>query len=69
MFFVKQFFPGADRDVEPVLKRRQWTGPILVIGAIWIVGHVEINQRIVRLAKAPVQGSGPQDRFPFRPVN
>ena len=44
MFFVKQFFPGADRDFEPVLERRQWTGPILVISAIWIVGHIEINQ-------------------------
>jgi hypothetical protein len=44
MFFVEQLFSSTDRDFESVLKRRQWTRPILIVGTIWVIGHIEVKQ-------------------------
>lgn len=43
--FLEYLLPRADRHLQPVLCRRYRAGPAFVIGAVRIVGIVEIYQK------------------------
>ncbi len=46
-------FPGTDRQVEAVLRRRQRTGPARVEGARRLDGEVEVEDEVAGVRVAP----------------
>src|SRR5436309_13298174 len=41
---VEALLAGADRDLEPVLRRRQRAAPVVVVRAVRVVRAVEVEQ-------------------------